>query len=356
MTTKTLFIDRDGTLIEEPADEQVDSLAKIELVRGVIPALLDLKAAGYEFVIVSNQDGLGTDSFPTREFEQVREFMLKLFASQGIEFVAELYCPHFERDACACRKPRTGLLTDYLTNTTLDRAASAVIGDRDTDLELARNLGLRGFRFGGDTFEQTWEGIRHALVDQPRTAAVERRTNETAIRIAVDLDREASADVATGLGFFDHMLEQLGKHGGFALTLECKGDLHVDEHHTVEDTALALGEALRLALGDRRGIGRYGFVLPMDEAEAQVSIDLGGRPFLVFEGSFDRERVGDLPTELVEHFFRSLSETLKAAIHIRLRGDNTHHMVESAFKGLARCLRQGMQRQGHELPTTKGLL
>jgi len=356
MTRKILFIDRDGTLIEEPADEQVDALEKVKLVPGVIPALIDLKAAGYDFVIVSNQDGLGTDAFPTQDFERVRRFVLELFASQSIDFIGEYYCPHFARDACACRKPRTGLLTDFLAATTLDRSASAVIGDRDTDLELARNLGLRGFRLGSSGFDETWEGVRHALVDQPRRAIVDRTTKETSIHVAVDLDRESNAAVQTGLGFFDHMLEQLGKHGGFALTLTCKGDLHVDEHHTVEDTALALGEALRGALGDRRGIGRYGFVLPMDEAEAQVSIDLGGRPYLVFEGQFDRDRVGDLPTELVVHFFRSLSETLKAAIHIQLRGDNTHHVVESAFKGFARCFRQAVKREGHDLPTTKGVL
>ncbi len=356
MTKKVLFIDRDGTLIKEPADQQVDTLVKVELVAGVIPALLALKSAGYEFVIVSNQDGLGTPAFPESQFEEVRQFMLRLFASQGIEFAAEFYCPHVADDQCACRKPRTGLLSAYLTETSLDRELSAVIGDRDTDLELARNLGLRGFKLSENSFDESWEGLRHALLDRPRMAVVERYTNETSIRVAVDLDREADAEVATGIGFFDHMLEQLGKHGGFALTLECKGDLEIDEHHTVEDSALALGEALRRALGDRRGIGRYGFVVPMDEAQAQVSIDLGGRPYLVFEGRLNRERVGELPTELVEHFFRSLAETLRAAIHIELRGENAHHMIESAFKGLARCLRQATRRDGDALPTTKGVL
>jgi imidazoleglycerol-phosphate dehydratase/histidinol-phosphatase len=356
MPTKLLFLDRDGTLIEEPADEQVDRLDKLRLVPGVIPALLDLKAAGYQFVIVSNQDGLGTDAFPRNDFEHVREHMLALFATQGIEFLAEFYCPHVDSDGCACRKPRTGLLTEFVAANDIDRRNSAVVGDRQTDLDLAANLGLRGMRIGVDGFIGTWAGIAHELTQRPRRARVLRRTNETDITVAVDLDRTAKPSVSTGIGFFDHMLEQLGKHGGFALELNCAGDLQVDEHHTVEDSALTLGEALREALGDKRGTHRYGFVLPMDEAEAQVSLDLGGRPFLVFEGQFSRERVGELPTELVEHFFRSLAETLRAAIHIRVRGDNAHHMVESCFKGFARCLRQAIARDGNELPSTKGLL
>jgi imidazoleglycerol-phosphate dehydratase/histidinol-phosphatase len=244
-----------------------------------------------------------------------------------------------------------------LASTKLDRHASAVIGDRDTDLDLAANIGLRGFRINAaGTFEQSWPGIAHELLNRPRQATVERKTKETRITVAVDLDRSAEPEAKTGIGFLDHMLEQLGKHGGFALELRCAGDLHVDEHHTVEDVALALGAALRRALGDKRGINRYGFVLPMDEANAQVSLDLGGRPYLVFEGQFPRERVGELPTELVEHFFRSLAETLRAAIHIRVVGDNAHHMVESCFKGVARCLRQAFAREGHDLPSTKGVL
>ena len=353
MATKVLFLDRDGTLIEEPADEQVDTLEKVRLVPGVIPALLELKSAGYEFVIVSNQDGLDTDAFPREDFERVREHMLALFASQGIVFAEEFYCPHTDADRCECRKPRAGLLTKYLATKELEPTASAVVGDRDTDLQLAQNLGLRGFKLGDDV---SWTDIAHALGRQPRQARVDRRTNETSIRAEVDLDRTQTPEISTGIGFFDHMLEQLGKHGGFALRVTCEGDLQVDEHHTVEDVALTLGDALRRALGDKRGIGRYGFVLPMDEAEAQVSLDLGGRPYLVFEGDFGRDRVGELPTELVEHFFRSLAETLKAAIHVRVRGDNAHHMIESCFKGLARCLRQACAREGSELPSTKGVL
>lgn len=353
MAAKVLFLDRDGTLIEEPEDNQVDAVEKVRLVTGVIPALLELQSAGYDFVIVSNQDGLGTDAFPREDFEPAREHMLALFNSQGIDFSEEFYCPHFDSDACECRKPRAGLLTKYLATTELDLSASAVVGDRDTDLQLADNLGVRGFKIGDET---SWADIAHTLGRQPRRAQVERRTNETSIRAEVDLDSIRAPRISTGIGFFDHMLEQLGKHGGFSLDLTCQGDLQVDEHHTVEDVALTLGEALRAALGDKRGIGRYGFVLPMDEAEAQVSLDLGGRPYLVFEADFGRDRVGELPTELVEHFFRSLAETLKAAIHVRVRGDNAHHMIESAFKSLARCLRQACAREGTDLPSTKGVL
>ncbi|HSG65426.1 MAG TPA: bifunctional histidinol-phosphatase/imidazoleglycerol-phosphate dehydratase HisB [Gammaproteobacteria bacterium] len=356
MTAKILFLDRDGTLIEEPPDNQVDALEKLRLVQGVIPALLALQDAGYQFVIVSNQDGLDTPAFPREQFEAVREHMLALFRSQGITFAAEFYCPHTSADGCGCRKPRAGLIAEFLRATDLDRSASAVIGDRETDLELAANIGLQGFRIGGPSFAETWAGVAHELLAAPRRATVRRRTRETSIQVDVDLDRAESPHAHTGIGFFDHMLEQIGKHGGFALDVSCDGDLHVDEHHTVEDVALALGEALRRALGDKRGIQRYGFVLPMDEAEAQVSVDLGGRPYFVFDGAFPRERVGELPTELVEHFFRSLAEALRAAVHVRVRGENAHHMVESAFKGLARCLRQAIARDGRDLPSTKGLL
>jgi imidazoleglycerol-phosphate dehydratase/histidinol-phosphatase len=356
MSRRILFLDRDGTLVVEPADGRVDSFAKLELVPGVIPALLRFKAAGYELVVVSNQDGLGTRAFPRERFDEVDSFVRGVFASQGIEFAEVLYCPHEPDDRCDCRKPAVGLVRKYLAEGVLDRRASAVVGDRETDLELARNLGLRGLKIGGDGFAETWEGIAHAVLDAPRTASVTRKTRETEIAVTVDLDREADAEAATGIGFFDHMLEQLGKHGGFALAVRCRGDLKVDEHHTVEDTALALGQALRTALGDKRGIQRYGFVLPMDEAAAEVAIDLGGRAYFVFEGAFARQAIGELPTELVPHFFRSLADALGAAIQIRVRGENTHHMIEACFKGVARALRQALARGGEALPTTKGTL
>jgi imidazoleglycerol-phosphate dehydratase/histidinol-phosphatase len=351
---RILFLDRDGTLIHEPPDEQIDSLEKFALVEHVIPALIELRDAGYEFVMVSNQDGLGTPSFPRERFEPPQQLLLQILGSQGIRFSAIHIDPHFAHENAPTRKPGIGMLLDYLRSGELDFAASAVIGDRETDLELAANLGVRGFRLGPGHWD--WPGIAHALARAPRTAVVERVTKETRIRVEVDLDREAAAEISTGLGFFDHMLEQIGRHGGFRLALRCEGDLHVDEHHTVEDSALALGEALRQALGDKRGIARYGFVLPMDETRAEALIDLSGRPWLVFEGAFPRERVGDLPTELVPHFFRSLSDALGANLHLRVAGDNAHHMVEACFKATARALRMAIRREGAELPSTKGVL
>jgi imidazoleglycerol-phosphate dehydratase/histidinol-phosphatase len=242
-----------------------------------------------------------------------------------------------------------------MRDTPVDRQRSIVIGDRDTDLALAGNIGVRGFKVDADD-PGAWDRIVHDILDRPRIATVNRKTRETDIRVTVDLDRPGPAEIETGIGFYDHMLEQISKHGGFALALTCSGDLEVDEHHTVEDTALALGQAMREALGDKRGIGRYGFTVPMDEAQAQVAIDLAGRPYLAFDGSFPREQVGGLPTELVPHFFRSLSEALGAAIHLSVQGDNAHHMVESCFKVTGRALRQALLRDGAELPSTKGQL
>jgi imidazoleglycerol-phosphate dehydratase/histidinol-phosphatase len=357
MSKRVLFIDRDGTLIEEPADFQIDSLEKLRLVPDVIPALLELRDAGYSFVMVSNQDGRGTASFPEEAFRVPHEFLRELLASQGIRFEAEFICPHFAKDDCSCRKPKTGLLDDYMRNNAIDLKRSYVIGDRETDLALARNLGVEGLRLRtSSTPGETWPSIVARLTTPERIAQVQRKTKETDIAITVNLDRESPIHVSTGLGFFDHMLEQIAKHGGFSLELSCKGDLHIDEHHTVEDCALALGQALKAALGDKRGIHRYGFLLPMDEALAQVAIDLSGRPYFVFEGQFGRDSVGQLPTELVPHFFRSLAETLGAAINLKVSGDNTHHMIEACFKGVGRTLRQAFRITDTELPSTKGTL
>jgi len=354
---RVLFLDRDGTLNEEPPDEQVDSLEKIRLLPGVVPALLDLKRAGFLFVMVTNQDGLGTEFLPTDKFEFAHQFILSLFASQGISFDEVFICPHFKREDCACRKPRTGMVQDFVNANPLDKAGSFMIGDRDTDLEFAANLGIEGIRVRAHgTAAESWPAIVQHILGATRRAHVRRTTKETDILIDVDLSREGPSSIDTGLGFFDHMVEQIARHGGFALNLSCKGDLQIDEHHTVEDCALALGSALRQALGDKRGIARYGFLLAMDEAEAQVALDLSGRPYFVWEGRFNRERVGDLPTELVPHFFRSLAETLGAALHLTVRGENTHHMVESCFKGVGRSLRQAVRLEGKELPSTKGTL
>jgi imidazoleglycerol-phosphate dehydratase/histidinol-phosphatase len=352
-----LFVDRDGTLVEEPPDNQVDALEKIRLLPGVIPSLLRLTAAGFRLVMVSNQDGLGTTSFPHADFERCQRHILSLFATQGIHFDEILICPHRDSDSCACRKPRTGLLTRLLAATDLDLQRSAVVGDRETDLELARNIGVAGYLVQADgAHERSWAGIADALLGGNRSAAVERTTKETRIRVAVNLDSAQAARIDTGIGFYDHMLEQIARHGGFSLEVSCSGDLHVDEHHTVEDTAICLGQALREALGDKRGIGRYGFQLPMDETEARVSLDLSGRAYLVFNGEFPRESVGGLATELVPHFFRSLSDALAAALHIEVRGENAHHMVEACFKATGRALRQAIKVEGTVLPSTKGTL
>jgi imidazoleglycerol-phosphate dehydratase/histidinol-phosphatase len=350
-----LFIDRDGTLIEEPSDQQVDALAKVRFMPGVFAALTELARCGFRFVMVTNQDGLGTSALPQRDFDESHQFVIDTFMSQGIGFDAVFICPHFSSDACGCRKPKTGLVQDYLQHNEVDLAASAMIGDRDTDLEFARNLGVRGLRVmrqGGES--QTWSSIVQQL--KARRAQVERRTRETNIEVKVNLDDTAPVQIATGIGFFDHMLEQLAKHGGFALELTCQGDLQIDEHHTVEDSALALGDALRRALGAKLGIARYGFLLPMDEAQAKVAIDLSGRAYAQFEGRFNREQIGGLPTELVPHFFRSLAESLGAAVHVSVTGENSHHMVEACFKAVGRALRQAFRREGDELPSTKGML
>lgn len=359
MPEKIAFVDRDGTLIWEPLDEQVDRLDKISLIPGVIPALLRLRDAGYQFVMVTNQDGRGTDAFPEEDFRVCQDFVLELFNSQGIGFREIFVCPHFPDDDCACRKPLPGHIGAFMSQVDVDRDASFVAGDRDTDLEFAANIGVRGFRVtdrDGKNDGLTWASIAAEVLNGPRRATVERRTKETDIVVAVDLDAEAPLSVSTGIGFFDHMLEQIAKHGGFSLQLTCAGDLDVDEHHTVEDVALALGQALREALGDKRGIGRYGFTLPMDEARAQVAIDLSGRPYFVFEGEFGRETVGELPTELVPHFFRSLADSLGAAWHLTVTGDNTHHQIEACFKAAGRALRQAKTVDGDQLPTTKGRL
>jgi len=356
--TPILFVDRDGTLIEEPADFQIDAYEKIRFVRDVIPAMLKLRDAGYQFVIVSNQDGLGSEGYPQASFDGPNDLMLQIFASQGIVFRDVLIDGTWPHDNAPTRKPGIGMMLPYLQDRSIDWTRSAMVGDRPTDIQFAQNMNIRGFQlrtaqFGG---EWDWNGIAHELADAPRRATVQRNTRETRIRVEVDLDRTAEPQTHTGLPFFDHMLEQIGKHGGFALSVQAEGDLHIDEHHTIEDTGLALGQALREALGDKRGIGRYGFTLPMDETLASAALDFSGRPYFVFEGEFKRERVGDMPTELVPHFFRSLCDASGLNLHLSVRGDNDHHKVEACFKALARALRQALPRQGTALPSTKGAL
>ncbi|HTA65124.1 MAG TPA: bifunctional histidinol-phosphatase/imidazoleglycerol-phosphate dehydratase HisB [Xanthomonadaceae bacterium] len=373
---RILFVDRDGTLITEPPDEQIDACEKLRLIDGAIPALLRLREAGFDFVLVSNQDGLGTASFPQESFDGPHRLLLQILASVGIVFREELIDSSFAHEnrmqgGVPTRKPGIGLAMHYLRDRGVDLTRSAMVGDRQSDLEFARNLGVRGFLLAPDG--EDWKAIADALCAGERSAQVERVTRETRVRVAIDLDREADPVVATGHGFFDHMLEQLGKHGGFALSVTCAGDLHIDEHHTVEDCALAIGQALREALGDKRGIARYGsspprvvetgdqgpcaaVVLPMDESLAEAALDLSGRAYFVFDGSFPRTEVGGLATELVPHFFRSLCDAGGINLHLRVRGENTHHMVEACFKAVARALRVATRRDGCALASTKGTL
>ena len=362
MNRALLFLDRDGTLIVEPADQQVDRLEKLALVPLVIPALLRLRDRGYRFVVVTNQDGLGTEAFPTADHEPVQRAFVELFASQGIVFDDMLVCPHLPEDGCACRKPNIGLVRDLLADG-FDPARSFVIGDRESDLGLAQNLGIRGLLLqhnGEDPAADgalLWPDVVEAVEGTLRSASYHRSTRETEINVRVTLDREGRASVATGIGFLDHMLEQLARHAGFDLTLQVRGDLEVDDHHTVEDTALALGTALSRALGDRAGIGRYGFSLPMDESAAQALVDLSGRSLLRFEGAFPQPSVGALSTEMVPHFFRSLADALGMTLHLEVRGENTHHMVEACFKVVARALRPALARSASgQVPSTKGVL
>ncbi len=357
MSARILFIDRDGTLIEEPDDYQVDAVEKIRLVEGVIPSLLELARHGFRFVMVSNQDGLGTDAFPQAHFDLCHDHALRLFTSQGISFDEIFICPHLPDDQCECHKPRTGLLTKYLAANDIDLTASAVIGDRETDMQLAERIGVRGLLVNVDAENAlTWPAIVDLLCHSDRVATIERNTNETRITTSVNLDTADKIKVDTGIGFYDHMLEQIAKHGGFSLALHCDGDLEIDEHHTVEDTAICLGSALRKALGNKLGIGRYGFFLPMDESEAKVALDLSGRAAFEFSGTFPRDSVGELSTEMVEHFFRSLADSLGAALHVEVKGENTHHMIEACFKAVGRSLRQAIRTDGTDLPSTKGTL
>ncbi|STX51853.1 histidinol-phosphatase [Legionella busanensis] len=350
---RILFIDRDGTLVEEPYDFQVDSLDKIRLCPDVISSLLALKNAGYRLIMISNQDGLGTSSFPQEKFQICHDFILHLFSSQGIDFDDIFICPHQDIDQCECRKPKIGLLKNFLQSNNFNREYSWMIGDRATDKQFADNLNIN---FLPVSKEHGWQDITAAILNTKRQAVIKRKTNETDISIEVILDSNESSNVETPIGFFSHMLEQIAKHAGFTLNLQARGDTEVDEHHLVEDTAIALGEALKTALGDKWGIGRYGFTLPMDEALASVAIDLSGRRFFQFEGKFTREFVGGLATEMIPHFFNSLADSLSASLHISVKGENHHHMIEACFKGFGRALRQAIQQTDTTLPSTKGVL
>jgi imidazoleglycerol-phosphate dehydratase/histidinol-phosphatase len=354
---KILFIDRDGTLIEEPEDEQIDSFSKLKFTKGMFKNLAFIRQTlDFRFVMVSNQDGLGTDAYPEADFWPTHNFLLQSLEGEGITFDDIHIDRHFPTDNSPMRKPGTGMLTEYINNPNYDLAGSYVIGDRDTDRQLADNLGCKALILGQNGM--TWDKIAELLFAGERTAEVRRTTKETDIYVKLCLDGSGKCDISTGLGFFDHMLEQIGKHGMIDLTIHAKGDLQVDEHHTIEDTAITLGECILKALGDKRGIERYGYCLPMDDCLCQVALDFGGRPWLVWDTDFKREKIGEMPTEMFLHFFKSLSDAAKMNLNIKAEGTNEHHKIEGIFKALARSLKMAVKRDiyHYELPSTKGAL
>ena len=375
MKKKVLFIDRDGTLIVEPAgDMQVDSLEKLEFLPGVFRSLFNIrKLLDFELVIVSNQDGLGTESYPEETFWPAHFKMLKAFENEGVTFEREHIDPSWPEQNSPNRKPGTGMLKAYFTEE-YDLSDSFVIGDRLTDLQLAKNLGSKGILIGSQDrltevdqaglsgscvlIASDWDVIFRYLAVGERTATVDRKTSETQIFIGLNLDGTGRTSISTGLGFFDHMLDQIGRHSGCDLTIKVVGDLQVDEHHTIEDTGIALGEAFRKALGDKRGIERYGFCLPMDDCLAQVALDFGGRPWLVWEAEFHREKVGDVPTEMFFHFFKSLADASLMNLNIKADGTNEHHKIEGIFKAFARAIKMAIRKDPFRLslPSTKGIL
>lgn len=357
MKKRILFIDRDGTLIEEPEDEQIDSFGKLKFTRGVLRNLSFIRSRlDFEFVMVSNQDGLGTPSFPEDTFWPVHNFIMQTLEGEGITFDDTLIDRHFPEDNAPTRKPGTAMVEKYMLDPAYDMASSYVIGDRETDRQFAANIGCKALILGRDGM--TWDKIAEILFAGERTAEVRRTTHETDIHVGVNLDGTGRCDISTGLGFFDHMLEQIGRHGMIDLTVHTHGDLHVDEHHTIEDTAITLGECLLQALGDKRGIERYGYSLPMDDCLCQVALDFGGRPWLVWDAAFTREKIGDMPTEMFLHFFKSLSDSARMNLNIRAEGTNEHHKIEGIFKALARSIRMAVRRDiyHYELPSTKGML
>jgi imidazoleglycerol-phosphate dehydratase / histidinol-phosphatase len=369
---KILFLDRDGCLIIEPPDEQIDSLEKLEFFPEVITWLGRIaRELDYELVMVTNQDGLGTDRFPENTFWPAHDKMMKTFANEGIHFTDIFIDRSFLHENKPTRKPGTAMLTKYFSGE-YDLANSFVVGDRVTDVQLAKNLGAKGILLNAGSLSgkltelglndtcalttMSWKTIYEFLNEPERKAMFRRTTKETDIVIEINLDGKGESSISTGLGFFDHMLDQLSRHGLLDLRISVKGDLHIDEHHTIEDTALALGETFLKALGNKRGIERYGFALPMDDCLAQVALDFGGRPWLVWEAEFKREKIGEMPTEMFYHFFKSFSDTAKCNLNIKAEGTNEHHKIEAIFKAFAKAIKIAVKREGNQLPSTKGVL
>ena len=356
MKQRILFIDRDGTILREPEDEQIDSYDKFEFLPGAITALSFLvRHTDYKLVLVSNQDGLGTDSYPEADFWPTHNLMLDILKGEGIVFHDQHIDRSFPHENLPTRKPGTAMLASYINNPEVDMEHSYVIGDRQTDAQLAENLGCRSLIVGEG---MDWKRISEILFAGDRKVSVSRKTHETDIQVTVGLDGNGKSNISTGLGFFDHMLEQISRHGNIDLDITCHGDLHVDEHHTIEDTALALGECFALALGDKRGIERYGYSLPMDDCLCQVSLDFGGRPWLVWDAEFKREKVGEMPTEMFLHFFKSLSDSARMNLNIKAEGTNEHHKIEGVFKAFARAVKMAIKRdiEHFDLPSSKGTL
>jgi imidazoleglycerol-phosphate dehydratase/histidinol-phosphatase len=353
MKTKYLFIDRDGTLIDEPdGNFQIDSMSKLKFKKNVILALSELSNLDYTLIMVTNQDGLGTASFPLEKFNQPHLFMLHIFDSEGITFDDVLICPHLINDHCKCRKPKIHMIKPWLKK--IDPLHSYVIGDRETDMILAKNLGISGIQYKEKMFD--WIQIKNAIIKKNRYAQVIRNTKETQINVQVFLDSEENSEISTGINFFDHMLEQLSVHSGICMKISAIGDLNVDDHHTVEDSGIALGEALLQALGSKHGLSRFGFYVPMDESVSHCIIDISNRPYLKFQSTFHYQMVGDLNTAMIEHFFYSLVYSMRITLHLNARGKNDHHCAESLFKSFGCALRQAISVQGTKLPTSKGML
>jgi imidazoleglycerol-phosphate dehydratase / histidinol-phosphatase len=362
---KVLFIDRDGTIIVEPPEDfQVDSLEKLEFLPFAISSLKRLQDFGYELVMVTNQDGRGTSIFPEEDFQKPHQKMLDILNKEGISFAEIFVDDSFPEANSPNRKPNTGLLTNYLISNLIDLYNSFTIGDRETDIQLAVNLGCKSIFYSDQPQKKAvlssknWLEISNFLTrKKDRIVELKRNTKETKIKLSLNLDGNGEHSIDTGLKFYDHMLDQLAKHSGFDLVLKVDGDLEIDEHHTIEDSAIALGKAFKQALGDKRGIERYGFLLPMDEALVQCAIDFSDRAYFIYEGKFDREYVGDFPTEMFEHWMKSFSEHAGMNLNLKIiDGNNTHHMIEASFKALAKCIKQAIQITGTELPSTKGVL